>query len=155
MSFSNCNNGAFMPQPAKAPYGQGDATFQAAGGERGICMLVDRFYEIMASKVDYATIRSWHPNNLSTSRDKLTRFLCGWMGGPRRYKEKYGSISIPQVHAHLAVTAAERDQWLACMAEALADQGYPQDLQDYLLAQLSVPAERIRVVCEQRSNKTS
>ena len=141
-----------MSTSHEPPYGQGDATFQAAGGERGIYQLVERFYDIMASQPDYAVIRSWHPEDLAISRDKLARFLCGWMGGPHLYREKYGAISIPQVHAHLDVTSEERDQWLSCMAEALAAQDYPQDLQDYLLTQLAVPAERIRVVCAQRTN---
>ncbi len=66
------------------------------------------------------------------------------MGGPRRYSEKYGPISIPGAHAHLNVTERERDQWLGCMAKALAQQDYPQNLIAYLLQQLFVPAERIR-----------
>ena len=87
-----------------------------------------------------------HPADLTVSRDKLARFLCGWMGGPRRYREKYGPITIPGAHAHLGVTAKERDQWLACMAKALAARDYPDSLVDYLLTQLAVPAERIRQV---------
>ena len=103
-------------------FGIGDATFQAAGGEAGIRALVDTFYDIMSSDLQYRTIRSWHPDDNHVSRDKLARFLCGWMGGPRRYNEKYGSISIPHVHAHLDVTERERDDWLGCMAKALAKQ---------------------------------
>ena len=125
-------------------YGMGDPTFRAAGGEAGIRDLVDAFYDIMSSDSEYQTIRSWHPDDNSVSRDKLARFLCGWMGGPRRYSEKYGPISIPGAHAHLNVTERERDQWLGCMAKALAQQDYPQNLIAYLLQQLFVPAERIR-----------
>ena len=39
----------------------------------------------------------------------------------------------------------ERDLWLACMQAALAKQSYPADLQTYLLRELGVPAERIRL----------
>ncbi|MGI9328817.1 MAG: group II truncated hemoglobin [Pseudomonadales bacterium] len=129
--------------PDQPQYGTGDATFQAAGGEEGIRRLVDRFYDIMAGDPKFATIWSWHPADHSVSRDKLARFLCAWMGGPRRFSEKYGPISIPQAHQHLPVTRAEQEQWLTCMAQALADQGYPQGLMDYLLEQLAVPAGRI------------
>lgn len=125
-------------------YGTGDATFQAAGGEPGIRSLVDAFYNIMAADAEYATILAWHPTDNTLSRDKLARFLCGWMGGPRRYQEKYGPISIPGVHAHLRVTERERDQWLSCMAKALKQQEYPETLVAYLLKHLSVPAERVR-----------
>ena len=98
----------------------------------------------MAADSEYATIMAWHPADNTLSRDKLARFLCGWMGGPRRYHEKYGPISIPGVHAHLQVTEKERDQWLSCMAKALAQQDYPDTLVNYLLKHLYVPAERVR-----------
>ena len=130
-------------------YGTGDATFQAAGGEAGITALVDAFYDIMASDPEYATIMSWHPDDNRLSRDKLVAFLCGWMGGPPRYREKYGPISIPGVHAHLHVTERERDQWLSCMAKALAQQDYPAILVAYLLKHLYVPAERVRATSRQ------
>jgi len=128
-------------------YGEADATFQAAGGEAGIRQLVDTFYDHMDADQAFATIRAMHPEDLTVSRDKLARFLCGWMGGPRRYNEKYGSITIPGAHAHLKVTKIERDQWLGCMQAALAEQDYPTSLVTYLLKQLFVPADRIREVC--------
>lgn len=133
-----------MSEKLEPTYGVGDATFQAVGGEEGIRKLVDSFYDVMEAQSAYQTIRSLHNPDLEVARDKLSRFLCGWMGGPRRYSEKYGKISIPGVHAHLRVTEVERDQWLACMAEALAQQAYPADLVTYLQTELAVPAERIR-----------
>ena len=136
------------PLPA---YGEGDATYQAAGQEAGVRQLVDTFYAIMGSNAAYKTIWDMHPNTApddrEISRDKLARFLCAWMGGPRLYKEKYGAISIPGVHAHLPITRAEHDQWLACMSEALERQDYPADLRSYLLTQLAVPAGRIVQAC--------
>lgn len=133
-------------------YGVGDTTYRAAGGEAGIRKLVDAFYDAMAANPEYATILRWHGGVDEVTRDKLARFLCGWTGGPRRYQEAYGPISIPRVHAHLDVTAVERDQWLACMSEALARQDYPDSLVGYLLEQLAVPAERIRQACEARTS---
>jgi len=127
-------------------YGQGDATFQAAGGEAGIRRLVDAFYDLMDTDPEFSAIRAMHPGDLDVARDKLARFLCGWMGGPRRYTEKYGRITIPGAHAHLGVTERERDQWLSCMKNALAKQDYPPSLVTYLQAQLYVPAERIRQI---------
>jgi len=81
---------------------------------------------------------------LEVSKDKLTLFLCGWTGGPRLFREKYGPIAIPHAHSHLTIGSAEKSAWLACMKDALAKQGYPQDFQDYMLTQLAVPAERCR-----------
>jgi len=125
-------------------YGVGDASFVAAGGEEGIVRLVDAFYDAMERLPEAARIRAMHPADLAVSRDKLARFLCGWLNGPKRYQEKYGAISIPGVHAHLAVDTAARDAWLACMVEALDRQPYADDFKRYLFRQLSVPAERVR-----------
>ena len=128
-------------------YGERDSTYQAAGGQTGIRKLVDCFFDIMGSDPRYQTIYDWHPVDREESRDKLALFLCGWMGGPRPFVEKYGSISIPAVHQHLQVTELERDLWLECMGRALHQQEYPRALTEYLLRQLFIPAERIRQAC--------
>jgi len=128
-------------------YGVGDATFQAAGGQVGIFKLVNMFFDLMRDQAAYREIWDMHPENKNISRDKLARFLCGWTGGPRLYREKYGPISIPPAHAHLKIDARLRDLWLSCMAEALDACHYPEDFKTYLLEQLAVPAERIRQVC--------
>lgn len=137
----------------KPQYGELDTTFQSAGGEAGIRRLVDSFYEQMDTDPRYRTIRNWHPADLTRSRDKLTLFLCGWMGGPRLYQEKYGSISIPGAHAHLSVGAEEMQMWLDCMADALAQQPYPSSLREYLSEQLAKPADMIRRQTAQADNQ--
>jgi hemoglobin len=124
-------------------YGTGDASFQAAGGIEGIERLVDDFYRIMDEHEAAAGIRALHPADLSPSRDKLARFLCGWLGGPRRYAEKYGPISIPQAHTRWPIGTAESEAWLWCMERAIAQQPYAPEFADYLLTQLKVPAARI------------
>ena len=128
-------------------YGQGDATYRAVGEEAGVRTLVKLFYSLMSSQPQYQTIRSWHPKDIAESEDKLTLFLCSWMGGPRLYRSKYGSINIMEVHQHLNVTEVERDQWLDCMSDSLTQLNYPKDLNEYLITQLGHPAERIRQTC--------
>jgi hemoglobin len=85
-----------------------------------------------------------HPDDKDISRDKLARFLCGWLGGPKLYREKYGSIGIPRVHQHLAIATAERDQWLICMGETVEEQAFGPSFKKYLMEQLFVPAEAVR-----------
>ncbi len=131
-----------MTDPTPA-YGVGDASFQAAGGEAGLRQLVDAFYDLMDLAPAAAGIRALHPADLAVSRDKLWRFLCGWLNGPKLYQEKYGPISIPRVHMHLAIGSAERDAWLRCMQRALAQQPFAEDFKQYLLFELSKPAERV------------
>ncbi|WP_417791886.1 group II truncated hemoglobin [Stutzerimonas xanthomarina] len=132
-----------MSTNLSAPFGVGDASFQAAGGESGLTRLVEDFYRIMDEREDAACVRRLYPDDLDESRKRLGAFLCGWLGGPRRYAERYGSISIPQFHTRWSVGEAERDAWLSCMAHAITKQGYSDEFAGYLLAQLRIPAERI------------
>ncbi len=133
-------------------FGNGDASFQAAGGQAGILKLVEAFYRVMQERADASVIREMHPDDLTVSIDKLARFLCGWMGGPKLYSEKYGGIAIPPAHAHLPIGEAEKDAWLICMACALDEQNYAPEFKKYLMIQLAVPAGRI-VTLQQNMQK--
>ena len=129
-------------------YGFSDASFKAAGGEEGIRKLVDDFYRNMDELPEASVIRAMHKTDLTASRDKLTLFLCGWMGGPKLYHEKYVSINIPRDHSHFPIGETERDAWLMCMQTAIARQNYSPEFSDYLLTQLRIPAERIFAVAK-------
>jgi len=124
-------------------YGTGPASYLAAGERAGITQLVDDFYRIMDDLPEAQRIRRMYPRDLTESRDKLARFLCGWMNGPALYAEKYGRIQIPIAHEHLPIGADEREAWLCCMELAIEEQDYAPDFQQYLLTQLRVPAQRI------------
>jgi hemoglobin len=125
-------------------YGVLDASYQAAGREAGIRRLVNEFFDRMGGDQRFQIIWDMHPDDKDVSRDKLARFLCGWLGGPKLYREKYGSISIPQAHEHLAIATPERDQWLTCMSETVAEQPFDEAFKSYLMEQLFVPAEGVR-----------
>ncbi len=125
-------------------YGVLDASYQAAGREAGIRRLVNEFFDRMGGDQRFLIIWAMHPDDKDVSRDKLARFLCGWLGGPKLYREKYGSISIPQAHEHLAIATPERDQWLTCMSETVAEQPFDEAFKSYLMEQLFVPAEGVR-----------
>nr|WP_246723006.1 group II truncated hemoglobin [Aliikangiella sp. G2MR2-5] len=127
-------------------YGTLDASFKAAGGEEGVKKLVNDFYDNMEALAEARNILNMHPKDLSASRDKLFRFLCGWLGGPRLYREKYGPISIPMAHKQFKVTESDRDAWMLCMEKAIADQPYTPKFKRYLYEQLMVPANRVHQV---------
>lgn len=129
-------------------YGVSDNSYRAAGELAGLTKLVDSFYGFMEELPDAKVIRAMHKNDLTDSRKKLAYFLSGWLGGPRLYSENFGSISIPLAHRHLTVGYAERDAWILCMEKAVEQQYYEQSFKTYLITQLKVPAERIRVACE-------
>lgn len=120
--------------------------YQAAGGLEGLTKLVDEFYVNMDTLPEAQTIRNMHAKDLTEARKKLTYFLSGWLGGSTLFQQHYGPISIPGAHKRFPIGYEERDAWLLCMERALAAQPYSPELKDYLLAALSIPAERIRQV---------
>tara|TARA_R110000751_G_scaffold24067_1_gene65898 strand:+ start:184 stop:618 length:435 start_codon:yes stop_codon:yes gene_type:complete len=132
-----------MSQTNTPMFGTADASYRAAGELAGIRQLVEDFYRTMDSWSGAAQIRAMHKADLSESEDKLVCFLSGWLGGPRLYQDRYGSISIPAFHAQWPIDAAARDAWLGCMQQAIARQPYSDEFKTYLLAQLSVPAHRV------------
>ena len=97
-------------------------SFDRLGGEFGVRALVDRFYDLMDLESAAAGIRVLHPPTLDGSRDKLFWFLCGWLGGPNHYTERFGHPRLRARHLPYAIGIAERDQWLGCMVQAMADQ---------------------------------
>lgn len=129
-------------------YGIDDSSYIAAGKYEGIRQLVECFYTYMDTLPLAKTIRKMHPEDLSESIEKLTYFLCGWLGGPRFYQQKYGPIHIPKAHGKLNIGEAERDAWMHCMEKAVMEQSYPNKFKTYLLKQLYIPAERIRMICQ-------
>lgn len=95
--------------------------FERLGGEAGVRTLVDRFYDLMDLEPAFAGIRRLHPPTLDGSRDKLYWFLCGWLGGPDLYQQRFGHPRLRARHLPYAIGIAERDQWLACMQQAMAE----------------------------------
>ncbi len=100
-----------------------DIPFELLGGEPAVRQLVDRFYDLMDLEPAYAGLRALHPQTLEGSRDKLHWFLCGWLGGPQLYVEKFGHPRLRARHLPYAIGIAERDQWLACMNQAMRELG--------------------------------
>jgi hemoglobin len=129
-------------------YGNDMNPYRAAGELAGITSLVDVFYSNMDTFPEARVIRNMHPEDLTEARKKLTYFLCGVLGGPRLYIEQYGAINLPDFHRQFPIGADKRDAWMFCMQRAIAVQPYEAWFQEYLLARLWIPAERIRMVNE-------
>ena len=121
-----------------------DSAFELMGGETGVRALVDAFYDRMSLDERFADILALHPVPLEGSRDKLYWFLCGWMGGPDHYIERFGHPRLRARHLPHPIASKERDQWLLCMAEAMADVSIPQPLFDRLLESLTSTADWMR-----------
>lgn len=118
--------------------------FAALGGETGIRALVDRFYALMDERPEAAAIRALHPASLDGSRDKLFWFLCGWSGGPDHYISRFGHPRLRARHLPFPIGEAERDQWLGCMEQALAEQVGDEALRQRLFASFTQTADWMR-----------
>ena len=97
------------------------SAFERIGGREGLNRLAARFYEIMSARPDAAGIRAMHKNDLGPVAESLGEFLMGWIGGPRDWFMRPGRPCIMSLHRALPIGESERDQWLVCMKQALAD----------------------------------
>jgi hemoglobin len=126
-----------MTSPAPTP-------FEQLGGDAGVRRLVDRFYDLMDTAPEAATIRRLHATSLKASRDKLHLFLTGWTGGPQVYVEKFGHPRLRMRHFPFAIGSRERDEWLWCMDRALDQQEIPDALRTMLRQKLHDLADHMR-----------
>jgi len=107
-----------MTAENKAPF---VTPFAWMGGETQVRALVDRFYDLMDLEPGYQALRDAHGSTLQDARDKLFWFLCGWLGGPEHYTERFGHPRLRMRHMPFSIGALERDQWLACMDQAMQE----------------------------------
>jgi hemoglobin len=114
------------------------------GGAAGVRVLVDRFYDLMDSLPEAYAIRKLHPADLVSSREKLFLFLSGWLGGPPLYVERYGHPRLRARHLPFVIGDEERDQWLMCMDQAMAELEIEQDLRRDLMSALARVADHMR-----------
>ena len=99
------------------------AAFEALGGEPQVEALVERFYDLMELDPAYTALRAVHGPDLAQARQKLSWFLCGWLGGPQHYTERFGHPRLRMRHMPYTIGILERDQWLASMDQAMAEVG--------------------------------
>ena len=126
-----------MSPDAPTPYEQ-------LGGEDGIRRLVDRFYDLMDTAPEAATVRALHATSLKASREKLRLFMTGWTGGPPLYVERFGHPRLRMRHFPFAIGARERDEWLWCMDRAIAAHEMPGALRAQLRERLHALADHMR-----------
>ena len=99
-----------------------DSVYTRLGGEPAIRALVGRFYALMDELPEAYAVRRLHPESLAGSADSLFKFLSGWFGGPPLYLRERGHPRLRMRHAPYAIGAVERDEWMLCMRQALAEQ---------------------------------
>ncbi len=128
-------------QPAHPSF---DTPYAWIGGEERVHALVERFYDLMELEPGYAELRAAHGSTLQDARQKLFWFLCGWLGGPDHYQERFGHPRLRMRHMPFAIGIQERDQWVACMDQAMAETGVPEDLRTRLAESFMKTADWMR-----------
>lgn len=118
--------------------------YEALGGETVLKLLTKRFYEIMSEMPEAQGIRKMHPQDISTSEEKLFMFMSGWLGGPNLFVEKYGHPRLRARHFPFKITKSERDQWMICMVNAFDDLHIEDPLRSELLHSLLNLADHMR-----------
>lgn len=129
-----------------ATSGQETLAFDLIGGEARVRELVDRFYDLMDLEPEFAVLRALHPQSLDGSRNKLFWFLCGWLGGPNHFIERFGHPRLRARHMPFEIGTHERDQWMRCMALAMQDIGLDEALQMRLMQAFWQTADWMRNV---------
>jgi len=109
-----------MSQPSAS---NPQSLYDLLGGEpeatNQIRAIVEAFYDVMDSDEKAKTIRQMHPEDLTSSREKLFMFLTGWTGGPQLYIERYGHPFLRRRHLPFKIGEEERDQWIYCMTKGM------------------------------------
>ncbi len=118
--------------------------FEWIGGEARVLALVTRFYDLMDLEPAYRELRAAHGSSLDSAREKLFWFLCGWLGGPNHYTDRFGHPRLRMRHMPFAIGILERDQWLACMDQAMGEVGVPTDLRERLKTSFFQTADWMR-----------
>ena len=106
--------------------------YELLGGDAKVRELVERFYDLMDFEPAYRELRAVHGSTLESAREKLYLFLSGWLGGPSLYTDRYGHPMLRARHLPFAIASRERDQWMACMVQAMEETEVPQELRQAL-----------------------
>lgn len=125
------SNAAIPITPAASEF-VANTPFERLGGEVGVRQLVDRFYDLMELEPQYAELLAMHPKRMDETRDKLFWFLCGWLGGPDYFSQRFGHPRLRMRHFPYAIGTKERDEWMACMVQTLTDLDMDADLRRQL-----------------------
>ena len=118
--------------------------YDLLGREEGVRTLVDDFYDHMQLDERFSGIRAMHPQDMSTSRDKLFWFLSGWLGGPPLFEEKFGHPRLRARHLPFSIGESERDQWMTCMSDVMKKSSLTSESRTALIEAMFKTADWMR-----------
>ena len=116
--------------------------YAAMGGDTTVRALVAAFYARM-QQPGFEDLLALHPD-LAKAEDRLYKYLTGWTGGPPLFVQEFGHPMLRARHLHVRVSARGRDQWLACMREALDETIPSAEVRSFFYQELSPLADHMR-----------
>lgn len=143
--FANASPTAPVPAPA-SKFSAENTPYSRIGGEDAVRALVERFYDVMDQhEPELAALHALEKGRVSRrARDRFASFLIGWLGGPDEYVQQNGHPRLRMRHAHLPVSGAMRDAWVACMRRALDHRDVDPELRSFLELRFVELAEHLR-----------
>ena len=121
--------------------------FDAIGGDEIVRRLATRFYDRMDT--DEPALANLHDHDAEgrvspRTRERFTRFLIEWLGGPALYSPREGHPRLRMRHARVPIDASMRDAWLRCMEGAMDDVGVRGDTRAFLSQRFAEVADFLR-----------
>ena len=99
--------------------------YERAGGDAPFRQLVDVFYRNVVAD---PLLRPMFPADLEPGKEWQFLFITQYFGGPTRYIEQRGHPRLRMRHMPFAIGPAERDAWVRCMCDAIAEVGFAPDI---------------------------
>ncbi len=108
--------------------------YDAIGGQDGIIILVNLFYDFVESTPEGRPVAKLHlrGHGIAHARIELVNFLSGFLGGPSLFAEKWGHSNVRLIHDHVNINPEARDSWMACMDMTMTQLEYDDELKQRL-----------------------
>ncbi len=126
--------------------GPSHTPFDRLGPDAAVA-LAKRFYDHMDAneRVLVAVHRTdEHGNAAPITRERFTKFLVEWLGGPSLYSAENGHPRLRMRHHRVPVGLELRDAWLRCMTAALDDPSVDDETRGYLGRRFAEVADFVR-----------
>ena len=100
--------------------------YDEIGGLETMRRIVATFYEGVAED---EVLRPLYPEeDLGPAEERFLLFLVQYWGGPTTYSDTRGHPRLRMRHMPFSIGIKERDQWVACMDQAMGETGVPEPL---------------------------
>ena len=113
-----------------------------ACGESGIRAMVAAFYQRV--RTDDLIGPMYPDDDWEGSEERLADFMLFRLGHSNTYMEKRGHPRLRMRHMPFSIGVLERDQWLACMDQAMTELGVDPVLRERLNASFFKTADWMR-----------